>query len=99
MFTIYDAVFEQFKNELEEHAVEIFLHPLPFTQINRLAMLAATVAQTCLTQQATKDEIDLLHTALDFLMENAMPFDDEDRIRCEWLIVKLINWKETTENV
>lgn len=56
MPTLYDAIFAQFKNELEKHAVEIFLHPLPFTQINRLAMLAATVAEKCVTQQAIEPE-------------------------------------------
>ena len=38
----------------------------------------------------TREEINLLRVAIDFFMQNAAPFDDEDRIECESMIDKLI---------
>jgi len=52
MSELYQAVFDEFKSELEKWMEEIFLAPLPFTQVNRLAMLAATVAErVCIGRQ------------------------------------------------
>lgn len=59
MSEFYEAVFDEFKTELGKHMEEIFLHPLPFTQINRLAMLAATVAERMFAQQAAPDQSSL----------------------------------------
>lgn len=48
---LYDAIFHEFEKELTQCSAEIFLYPLPFTQINRLAMLAATVAERCVAKK------------------------------------------------
>lgn len=45
MSEFYTSVFEAFRDELEKSGEELFLYPLPFTLINRLSMLAATIAQ------------------------------------------------------
>jgi hypothetical protein len=39
----------------------------------------------------TGNDVALLHTSLDFLTQNAAPFDDEDRTRVKDLIDKLYN--------
>lgn len=51
----YYAALDEFKKELERSATEVFLHPLPFTQVNRLAMIAATVAERCATELPLPD--------------------------------------------
>lgn len=51
MSKLYDVMFKEFRKELRRCSAEIFLYPLPFTQINRLAMLAATVAERCVAEQ------------------------------------------------
>lgn len=52
MSPLYQAAFDAFKEELQTYGDEIFLYRLSFTQVNRLAMLAATVAEKCAAQQS-----------------------------------------------
>ena len=54
MSALYDAVFNEFEKELTQCSAEIFLYPLPFTQISRLAMLAATVAERCVAEKSAE---------------------------------------------
>lgn len=51
----YDVVFEEFRDELTRCSTRIFLHPLPVTQINRLSMLAAIVAERVLVRDKRRD--------------------------------------------
>lgn len=54
MTHIYKAVFDEFKKQLEIYGEEIFLHKLSFAQINRLAMLAASVSDKYVAQLKEK---------------------------------------------
>ena len=56
MSEFYQEVFEEFKMRLEESADELFGYALPFTQINRLAMLAASTADDCRVAHEAKQE-------------------------------------------
>jgi len=44
---LYTAVFETMKIELATQTEQIFMYRLPFTMINKVAMLAAAVATQC----------------------------------------------------
>ena len=50
--SLWQSIFDEFKEEIERYMLEIFLQPISFTQVNRLAMLAATVAERCAAQSA-----------------------------------------------